>query len=173
MTDAPDGNALARALAPWAGRGAAAEGLTRLSGGASKETWSFDAVGADGTRAELILRRDPPGRPSEQGAADREAVAIGLAHAAGLPVPELLFSSPGPGPGPGPGSGSGAPAPARGSGLRARTSATTPRREMLRCGQDREIEAGSLRSTRVIVTEALRLADAWPRYTPLIGGTSA
>jgi len=101
MTDAPDGNALARALAPWVGRGAAAEGLTRLSGGASKETWSFDAVGADGTRAELILRRDPPGRPSEQGAADREAVAIGLAHAAGLPVPELLFSSPGPGPGSG------------------------------------------------------------------------
>jgi aminoglycoside phosphotransferase (APT) family kinase protein len=96
MTAAPDGNALARALTPWVGRGASIEGLTRLSGGASKETWSFDAVGADGTRTELILRRDPPGRPAEPGAADREAAAISLAHAADLPVPELLFSSSGP-----------------------------------------------------------------------------
>ncbi len=85
-----EGNALARELAPWIGRGAVIEGLSRLSGGASRETWSFDAVGADGTRAELILRRDPPGRPGEPGARDREAASISLAHAAGLPVPELL-----------------------------------------------------------------------------------
>jgi aminoglycoside phosphotransferase (APT) family kinase protein len=85
-----DGNELARELAPWIGRGAVIEGLSRLSGGASRETWAFDAVGADGTRTELILRRDPPGRPGEPGARDREAAAIRLAHAAGLPVPELL-----------------------------------------------------------------------------------
>ncbi len=97
MTAAPDGNALALALAPWAGRGASIEGLARLSGGASKETWSFDAVSADGTRTELILRRDPPGRPGDPGAVDREAMAISLAHDAGLPVPELLFCSGGPG----------------------------------------------------------------------------
>src|SRR5581483_3602035 len=46
------------------------ENLTRLSGGASRETWSFDAVGAAGSRAELVLRRDPPGRPGEPGAMD-------------------------------------------------------------------------------------------------------
>jgi len=35
------------------------EHLVRLSGGASRETWSFDVVGTDGSRRELILRRDP------------------------------------------------------------------------------------------------------------------
>ena len=35
------------------------EQLVRLSGGASRETWSFDVVGAEGSRQELILRRDP------------------------------------------------------------------------------------------------------------------
>src|SRR5690242_292567 len=91
----PDENALACALAHWLGRGTRIEGLTRLSGGASRETWSFDAVGADGTRAELILRRDPPGRPSEEGAVDRETRAISMASDAG-PVPEVLFCSRGP-----------------------------------------------------------------------------
>ena len=86
-----DRSELAQALTPWAGPGAVIEDLTRLSGGASKETWSFDAIGTDGTRTELILRRDPPGRPREPGGIDREAAAIGLAHAAGLPVPEVLL----------------------------------------------------------------------------------
>jgi len=92
----PDGNELATELRPFVGP-ARVEGLTRLSGGASKETWSFDAVGADGMRTPLILRRDPPGRPSEPGAIDREAAAISLAHDAGLPVPQMLLCSDGPG----------------------------------------------------------------------------
>jgi len=71
------------------------EGLTRLSGGASRETWSFDAVGADGVRTELVLRRDPPGRPSEPGAMSREARVITAARAAGLAVPEVLLSTDG------------------------------------------------------------------------------
>jgi aminoglycoside phosphotransferase (APT) family kinase protein len=66
------------------------EGLTRLSGGASRETWSFDAVSADGSRTGLVLRRDPPGRPSEPGAMSREARVIGQARAAGLAVPDVL-----------------------------------------------------------------------------------
>ena len=41
------------------GGGAAIEGLSRESGGASRQTWSFDAV-IDGKRHALILRRDPP-----------------------------------------------------------------------------------------------------------------
>ena len=93
MTDGVDWNELARPVGRWAGRGARIEDQRRLPGGASKQTWSFDAVAPDGTRTELILRRDPPGRPSEPGAIDREAAALTLAHAAGLPVPELLFTS--------------------------------------------------------------------------------
>jgi aminoglycoside phosphotransferase (APT) family kinase protein len=95
--DAPDGNELAGPLRHWLGP-VTVQALTRLSGGASKETWSFEAVAEDGTRTGLILRRDPPGRPGEPGAADREAAAISLAHDAGLPVPELLFFFNGPAP---------------------------------------------------------------------------
>jgi aminoglycoside phosphotransferase (APT) family kinase protein len=74
------------------------EGLTRLSGGASRETWSFDAVGAGAARTELVLRRDPPGRPSEPGVIGREASTIAAAGAAGLAVPEVLLSTAEPGP---------------------------------------------------------------------------
>jgi aminoglycoside phosphotransferase (APT) family kinase protein len=88
---------LARALGPWVGRRASIEGLTRMSGGASREIWAFDAVGADGTRTELVLRRDPPGRPSEPAAIEREVRALSLAASEGLAVPELLFMSEGPG----------------------------------------------------------------------------
>jgi aminoglycoside phosphotransferase (APT) family kinase protein len=73
------------------------EGLTRLSGGASRETWSFDAVGTGGSRTELVLRRDPPGRPSEPGVIGREARTIEAARAAGLAVPEVLLSTSEPG----------------------------------------------------------------------------
>ncbi|MGH3406970.1 MAG: phosphotransferase family protein, partial [Streptosporangiaceae bacterium] len=69
------------------------DGLTRLSGGASRETWFFDAVGPDGSRTGLVLRRDPPGRPGEPGTMSREATVIGQALAAGLAVPEVLLST--------------------------------------------------------------------------------
>jgi aminoglycoside phosphotransferase (APT) family kinase protein len=92
MADAPDRNEVARPLRRWLGGPVTIEEFTRLSGGASKETWSFDAIGAEGTRTGLILRRDPPGRPGEPGVVDREAAAISIAHDAGLPVPEMLFS---------------------------------------------------------------------------------
>jgi aminoglycoside phosphotransferase (APT) family kinase protein len=92
----PDGNELAGLLRHWLGP-VTVQALTRLSGGASKETWSFEAVADDGTLTGLILRRDPPGRPGERGALDREAAAISLAHGAMLPVPEVLFCSDGPG----------------------------------------------------------------------------
>jgi aminoglycoside phosphotransferase (APT) family kinase protein len=68
-------------------------GVTRMTGGASRETWAFDAIGADGSRTELVLRRDPPGRPGEPGAMSREAAAIGAARAAGLAVPEVLLGT--------------------------------------------------------------------------------
>jgi aminoglycoside phosphotransferase (APT) family kinase protein len=72
-------------------------GLTQLPGGASRETWAFDAIRAHGAAAELVLRRDPAGRPSEPGAMGREALAITAAGVAGLPVPEVLLWTDGPG----------------------------------------------------------------------------
>lgn len=75
----------------------AVQGITRLSGGASRETWAFDAVAADGSVTELVLRRDPPGRPSEPGAMGREAAAISAARAADLAVPEVLVADDEPG----------------------------------------------------------------------------
>ncbi|WP_141579300.1 phosphotransferase family protein [Actinomadura sp. WMMA1423] len=64
--------------------GARVGGLRRLSGGASRETWSFDADGRP-----LILRRDPPGSidPTAMG---REAGLIASAARAGVPVPGLV-----------------------------------------------------------------------------------
>jgi aminoglycoside phosphotransferase (APT) family kinase protein len=90
MNGALDGNALAAALVPLVGPVTIAD-LARMSGGASRETWSFDAVAADGTRTPLVLRRDPPGRPGEPGATAREAAAIRAAAAAGLAVPDVLL----------------------------------------------------------------------------------
>jgi aminoglycoside phosphotransferase (APT) family kinase protein len=72
------------------------EGLTRLSGGASRETWAFDAIRPDGSVTELVLRRDPPGRPSGPGAMGREALAMTAAGVAGLAVPEVLLWTDGP-----------------------------------------------------------------------------
>ena len=97
MTETPlDTRLLAAALAGQLGE-VTVERITRLSGGASRETWAFDAVAADGSVAELVLRRDPPGRPSEPGAMGKEARAISAARAAGLAVPEVLIASDTPG----------------------------------------------------------------------------
>lgn len=74
------------------------DGLIRLSGGASRETWRFDAVAADGTRHRLILRRDPPGRPSRPGGMTLEATAIRAAGDAGLRVPAVLLDDESPSP---------------------------------------------------------------------------
>jgi aminoglycoside phosphotransferase (APT) family kinase protein len=66
------------------------EGLRRLTGGASRETWSFDAVADDGTRHALVLRRDPG---STVGSADRstEYRLLEAAGAAAVPVPTVRF----------------------------------------------------------------------------------
>lgn len=65
--------------------------LRRLSGGASRETWSFDAVVGDGTAVPLILRRDPPSAP--KGNMSLEAALLSAAAGAGVPVPRLLTAS--------------------------------------------------------------------------------
>lgn len=62
-------------------------GLTKLSGGASRETWAF----GDGVN-DYVLRRDPPGTSRSEGAVDRatEARVIEAARAAGAPAPEVV-----------------------------------------------------------------------------------
>jgi aminoglycoside phosphotransferase (APT) family kinase protein len=51
--------------------------LTRLSGGASRETWAFDAVDASGNERPM----------------DREAATLRAAHNAGVPTPEVVAAS--------------------------------------------------------------------------------
>ena len=65
--------------------------LRRLSGGASRETWSFDLRRPDGTVAPLILRRDPPG--AVRGGMGMEAALFAAAADAGVPVPRVEASS--------------------------------------------------------------------------------
>jgi len=76
----------------WPDGPVAVEGLARLSGGASRETWSFDARHPDGTQDPLILRRDPPGAPRAGGMA-LEAALLEEAARAGVPVPRLVVAS--------------------------------------------------------------------------------
>ncbi len=93
------GNAetIAKGLSAWAeakfGRAARATELSRLSGGASQETWAFEA-GPAGAERRLILRRAPGGnlaaRSSEAVSLATEAALLGAAARAGVPVPEVL-----------------------------------------------------------------------------------
>ena len=76
---------LAAALAPALGASVEIDGLQRLTGGASRETWSFRANGE-----ELILRRDPPRRANAPHVMQLEADAMRACQRAGLRVPEVL-----------------------------------------------------------------------------------
>ena len=78
-------DALAAALGERLGE--QVEGLRRLSGGASRETWSFSAGGR-----RLILRRDPPG--AAKGGMEVEARLLRAAAKAGVPVPEVVDAEP-------------------------------------------------------------------------------
>jgi aminoglycoside phosphotransferase (APT) family kinase protein len=71
--------------------GARIIGLRRLSGGASRETWSFDAVRGDTSLEPLILRRDPPGAP--RAGMGMEARLLDAAAKADVPVPRVLAAS--------------------------------------------------------------------------------
>jgi aminoglycoside phosphotransferase (APT) family kinase protein len=72
------------------GEGARVVDLSRLSGGASQELWSFD-VETPSHRHELILRRNPGGAMKRETAAGMEIEArlIRLAGDAGVPVPRV------------------------------------------------------------------------------------
>ncbi|OBG85842.1 acyl-CoA dehydrogenase [Mycobacterium sp. E802] len=80
---------LADVLTPALGDGVSVENLRELTGGASRTTWSFDAV-TDSVRRPLILRT---GAPDEVHAGmELEAGAQRAAAAAGAPVPHVLVA---------------------------------------------------------------------------------
>jgi aminoglycoside phosphotransferase (APT) family kinase protein len=66
------------------------EQLRRVPGGASRETWAFDACFDGGAPQALILRRDP-GRTSVGSDRALEFRVLQAAHAAGVPVPKVLW----------------------------------------------------------------------------------
>ncbi|GAC1529195.1 MAG: phosphotransferase family protein [Acidimicrobiales bacterium] len=69
-------------------------GLSRLSGGASRETWAFDIRRSGASGERLILRRDPPGAPRMgPGGMGMEARVLAAASAGGVPVPRILAAS--------------------------------------------------------------------------------
>ena len=74
----------------------AVDELHQLTGGASRETWAFDALTNAGERRPLILRRDPPEAPTE--GMSVEARAIRAARAQGVPEPEIVAFSDDPAP---------------------------------------------------------------------------
>lgn len=65
-------------------------GLRRVPGGASRETWAFDACFDGGEPRALILRRDP-GRTSVASDRRLEFAILRTMYEAGVPVPEVLW----------------------------------------------------------------------------------
>jgi len=72
------------------------EGLTRLSGGASRETWAFDLVDGSSQRP-LILQRMRPGRTASSSGIGMEVEAdvLRAARHAGVPVADVVASDDG------------------------------------------------------------------------------
>lgn len=72
------------------GSPATVSAMDRLSGGASREMWSATIASDEGT-LRVVLRRDPPGAPARS---DRrsEVAVLRAAHAAGVPVPTVLWT---------------------------------------------------------------------------------
>jgi aminoglycoside phosphotransferase (APT) family kinase protein len=92
-TDDDLSHALAEVLDPVLGR-VTIEHQTRLSAGASRETWSFDAIESArrrrGTRHQLILQRDRSDAAGEASARDAELMTY--ARRGGAPTPEVVTS---------------------------------------------------------------------------------
>lgn len=81
---------LAAVLSERAGETVAVEGLRRLSGGASRETWALTAVGAASGRRDLILQRTRPAGGVGAPSMEVEDALLAAAEAAGVPVPATV-----------------------------------------------------------------------------------
>jgi aminoglycoside phosphotransferase (APT) family kinase protein len=88
-TPGPDAKALARCVEPVLGETARVDHLQRLSGGASRETWSFDAVSTDGARHGFVLQRNS-GEHVGQLERTTEYSVLQAAANAGVPVPRVV-----------------------------------------------------------------------------------
>ena len=73
----------------------AVQGLVRLSGGASRETFAFDLVGGSGRRP-LILQRQRAGASVSGPGMQAEAALLRAAAARGVPVPTVVADDAGP-----------------------------------------------------------------------------
>ena len=85
-------DALTRSVISWYPGATGVTGATKLSGGASQETWSFDIAHPSGNIG-AILRRAPRGygaAPARAAGLDAEAELMQLAYEAGLPSPRVL-----------------------------------------------------------------------------------
>lgn len=90
MTEAAElTRALGTVLAPVLGTNVTVHNLRELTGGASRTTWSFEAV-TTSQRRTLILRTGPP--DEVHAAMETEAGAQRAAAAAGAPVPHVLVA---------------------------------------------------------------------------------
>jgi aminoglycoside phosphotransferase (APT) family kinase protein len=76
-----------------AGLAGAVTDLERLSGGASRETWSFD-LDDGGSRAGFVLQRARAGAVATGPGMEGEATLLRAAAAADVPVPEVVASGP-------------------------------------------------------------------------------
>jgi aminoglycoside phosphotransferase (APT) family kinase protein len=93
VADAPADELAARLAAlvgAAVGETVTVSGLRRLSGGTSRETWSFDASGAT-ARWPLVLQRDTPGIPSAT--MGLESRLLEAAARARVPVPRVMAAS--------------------------------------------------------------------------------
>jgi aminoglycoside phosphotransferase (APT) family kinase protein len=82
---------LASDLATVLGTGVA--DLRRLSGGASRETWAFDALDGDARRPLVVQRQRPWQSVVAKSGMATEARLMGLARAAGVPVPAVVVTA--------------------------------------------------------------------------------
>ncbi|MCR3718585.1 MULTISPECIES: phosphotransferase family protein [Prauserella salsuginis group] len=89
MTSADLATRLAVRLGGLWGEAVAVGEPRRLSAGASRETWSFEANRPGAEPVRLVLRRDPSGQPDPETIA-REAALLPAALRHGVPVPELV-----------------------------------------------------------------------------------
>ncbi len=88
-------DALLTALRPTLGDDAlAVEGLRRLSGGASRETWSFTATGPQAGARDLVLQRLRPGGSATGPSMAVEDRLLTAAAQAGVPVPPVVVDAP-------------------------------------------------------------------------------
>jgi aminoglycoside phosphotransferase (APT) family kinase protein len=86
---------LAGVLSARRGEPVAVTDLTRLSGGASRETWAFTATPVEGPALGLVLQRERPGGIRTGGGMAAEGALLRAAARAGVPVPPVVATDEG------------------------------------------------------------------------------